>query len=167
MKLHLFEELMELNQAFEQVLHGLERMEKLRFFHGEIIRYARAEVESARVDANREFFDNFDQIVEKDAGWAYQFRRAYERKMADVEDLYLEIQEREEVRKKKGLPPRFTILPNWVPHDEEQYDEDQARRRRSSGKRRRKAINKRRTAMTPPSPEQSGVASTADRGVEP
>ncbi len=30
-------------------------------------RWARADVESARVAANREFFDNFDEIVENDA----------------------------------------------------------------------------------------------------
>jgi hypothetical protein len=159
MNLHLFEELMELNQAFEQVLGGLARMEKLRFFHREIIRYARAEVESARVDANREFFDNFDQIVEKDAGWAYQFRRAYDRKTTDIEDLYLDIKDREEVRKKKGLPPRLTILPDWVLYDEEQHDEDEAR------KRRRKALTKRRRTAKPlPTRDQSGPATTRGAG---
>jgi hypothetical protein len=166
MNLRLFEELMELNQAFERVLGGLRRMEKLGLFQREIIRYARAEVESARVDANREFFDNFEQIVEQDAGWAYQFRRAYDRKTADVEDLYLEIKEREEVRKKKGLAPRLAILPNWIVHDEEQYDEAQARRRRSFGKRRRKAVSQRRRAKIPPNPEPSGVVAPSDTGAQ-
>jgi hypothetical protein len=75
MNLRLFQELMDLNLAFEQVIHGLQRLEKVRLFNGEIIRYARADVESARVDANREFFDNFDDIVESDAVWAYKFQR--------------------------------------------------------------------------------------------
>lgn len=47
MKLHLFQQLLDLNQAFEQVLRGLERMEKLPFFHAEELRYARAEVREA------------------------------------------------------------------------------------------------------------------------
>jgi hypothetical protein len=51
-------------------------MEKVKLYHSDIIRYARADVESARVDANREFFDNFDEIVEDDAVWAYKFQRA-------------------------------------------------------------------------------------------
>jgi hypothetical protein len=55
MKLRLFRELVELNQAFDHVLRGLQRMEKTRFFQDQLIRYARAEVEGARVD-NREFF---------------------------------------------------------------------------------------------------------------
>jgi hypothetical protein len=40
--------------------------------------------------------------VEDDARWAYHFQREYDRKRADVEDLYLEIKEREETRSKKG-----------------------------------------------------------------
>jgi hypothetical protein len=54
-ELHLFQELIELNQAFDHVLRGLQRMEKTRFFQDKLIHYIRAEVEGARVD-NREFF---------------------------------------------------------------------------------------------------------------
>jgi hypothetical protein len=63
MNIRLFQEPMDLNLAFEQVIHGLQHLEKVRLFNGEIIRYARADVQSARVDANREFFDNFDDVV--------------------------------------------------------------------------------------------------------
>ena len=161
MKLHLFQELIELNQAFDHVLRGLQRMEKTHFFQDELIRYARAEVEGARVDANREFFDKFDRIVEDDARWAYHFQREYDRKSADVEDLYLEIKEREETRRKKGLPPRIKILPNWDLHDEERYDEARAKRR--SAKRRRKGTEKRRNPGSAESPRvvQSNAGDTA------
>ena len=129
MKLHLFQELIELNQAFDRVLRGLQRMEKVRFFHNDIIRYARAEVESARVDANREFFDNFDPIVENDARWAYQFCRDYDQKTKDPTDFYLELKEREEARRKKGLPPRAVLLPGWDENYEPQYKQRRARNR--------------------------------------
>jgi hypothetical protein len=69
-----------LNQAFENVIHGLERIEEVTLFDREQLRYSRAEVESARVDVNREFFDKFEEIVEKDAEWAYEFCRAYDKK---------------------------------------------------------------------------------------
>jgi hypothetical protein len=160
-KLALFQELVELNQAFDRVLQGLERMERVRLFRRDIVRYARAEVESARVDANREFFDKFDQIVEQDARWAYEFQRDYDGTSADVEDLYLEIKEREEGRKKKGLPPRLAILPNWVRHDEEQYDEERARKRK-----RRTTQKKRRRHSRPLNPPPTGVASTPDGELE-
>lgn len=162
MKLALFQELIELNQAFDHVLQGLKRMERVRLFQRDVVRYARAEVESARVDANREFFDKFDEIVEQDARWAYQFQRDYDRKSSDVEDLYLEIVEREEGRKKKGLSPRLAILPNWVRHDEEHYDEERARKRKRSRERSKTAHKKRRPAGHPLNPPPTGVGSTLD-----
>ena len=113
MKLNLMQQLLELNQAFEGVILGLERMEKTGLFDKDQVRYARAEVEGARVDANREFFDNFWEIVEKDATWAYKFRRDHDRQSKDPFDFYLEVQEREEERRKKGLPPRAVLLPGW------------------------------------------------------
>ena len=55
MRLHLLERLLELNQAFENVVRGLERMEKLRLFNKEDLRYTRAEIESARADTQRSY----------------------------------------------------------------------------------------------------------------
>jgi hypothetical protein len=120
MKMQLFRELFELNETFEQVIRGLERLEGVQLFNRELIRYATADVESARENANREFFDNFDDIVENDAVWAYKFQREYNRKIRDPDDIYLEIKDSEERRKKKGLPPRLLILPGWDMSDEEQ-----------------------------------------------
>jgi len=117
-KLHLLQALLDLNQAFENVIFGLERMEKAALFDKDQVRYARAEVEGARVDVNREFFDKFGEIVEKDAKWAYKFRRDHDRQSKDPFDFYLEVQEREEERKKKGLPPRAVLLPGWDQDDE-------------------------------------------------
>jgi hypothetical protein len=117
-KLHLMQQLFDLNQAFENVLFGLERMEKAALFDKDQVRYARAEVEGARADANREFLDKFGEIVDKDGAWADKFRRNHDRQIKDPFDFYLEVQEREEGRKKKGLPPRAVLLPGWDEDDE-------------------------------------------------
>jgi hypothetical protein len=156
MNLRILQELMNLNLAFEQVICGLQRMEKVRLFHSDIVRSARADVESARVDANREFFDNFDEIVENDAVWAYKFQREYNKKIKDPDDVYLEIKDSEERRKKKGLPPRLVILQGWDMSDEERYDEAQAKKRRRVANK-----NPKRTKKLKPhhlkSPQRSAV----------
>jgi hypothetical protein len=139
-KLHLLQELMDLNRAFENVVRGLERMGKVSLFDKEQLRYTRAEVESSRVDANREFFDKFEEIVEKDAEWAYEFCREYDQKTKDPFDFYLEIKEREEARRKKGLPPRVVLLPDWDKDDEQRNDEEQSKKRAAN--RRRKVARK-------------------------
>jgi hypothetical protein len=154
--LHLLQELMDLNQAFENVIRGLERLEKVGLFDKEQVRYTRAEVESARVDANREFFDKFEEIVEEDAEWAYEFCQAYDQKTKDPFDFYLEIKQREEARRKKGLPPRVVLLPDWDKDDEQRYDEEQAQKR---------AAIKRRKAAGKPKPKSAKAARQAKTGV--
>ena len=163
MNLRLFQELLELNLAFEQVLQCLQRMEKMRLFHSDTIRYARADVETARVDANREFFDNFDDIVENDAVWAYKFQREYNRKIKDPDDIYLELKDSEERRVKKGLPRRLVILPGWDMSDEERYDEEQAKKRKRTGYKRKKTAKKPEPNHPKPSGRATGHAQTNSR----
>jgi hypothetical protein len=166
-KLRLFQELLDLNQAFEQVLRGLERMEKVPLFHAEELRYARAVVESARLQANRQFYARFEELVEKDAVWAHEFRYAYEQKLRDPFDLYLEVKEHEEARKKKGLPPRVVLLPDWDKDDEQRFDEERAKKRKRAATKRRKTTRKHtRNARKPPTIAQADVTSTPERKTE-
>jgi hypothetical protein len=157
-KLHLLQQLLDLNQAFENVARGLERMEKLRLFDKEDLRYARAEIETARADTNREFIDKLGEIVEKDSALAYEVCWQHDHKTKDPFDLYLEIKEREETRRKKGLPPRVVLLPDWDKDDEQQYDEEQAKKR---------AANRRRKAARKPKPSSVKAARQAQIGVAP
>ncbi len=162
MNLRLCQELMELNLAFEQVIRGLQRMEKVRLFHSDIVRVSRADVESARVEVNRQFFNNFDEIIEDDALWAYKFQREYNKKMKDPDDLYLEIKDSEERRKRKGLPPRVVILPGWDMSDEERYDEEQAKKR-PQNKGRRTSNRKSKPSPRAANPPQAKATPMAEK----
>ena len=139
MKLQLFQEIVELNQCFDRLAAGLRRLQLVPFFQRDLIRHALSDVEIARVYANREFFDNFEKIVEDDAKWAYRFQRKFNEKLKDRDDIYLEVRDSEQRRKRKGLPSRVVILPDWDMSDEDRYDEDQARRRTTAGAKKRRA----------------------------
>ncbi len=89
--------------------------------------------------ANREFFDNFEKIVEDDAKWAYRFQRDFDKKLKDRDDIYLEVKTSEGRRKRKGLPPRVFTLPDWDMSDEDRYDDEQ------SGRKARTRAKKRQT----------------------
>lgn len=128
MKLPLFQLMVDLNRSFDQVAAGLQRLQAVPFFQRDLVRHALSDVEIARVYANREFFDNFEKIVEDDAKWAYRFQRAFDQKLKDRDDIYLEVKTSEERRKRKGLAPRVVILPDWDMSDEDRYDEEHARR---------------------------------------
>jgi hypothetical protein len=131
MKLQLFQQIVELNQAFDRLITSLQRLESVPFFQRDLIQHARSDVEIARVYANREFFDSFEEIVENDAKWAYRFQRASDEKLKDRDDIYLEIRDSEERRKRKGLPPRVVILPGWDMSDEDRLDERRGRQRKN------------------------------------
>ena len=140
MKLPLFQQMVDLNRSFDQVTAGLQRLQSVSFFQRDLIRHALSDVEIARVCANREFFDNFEKIVEDDAKWAYRFQRKFDQKLKDRDDIYLEVKASEERRKRKGLAPRVVILPDWDMSDEDRYDEEHTKRRsrtRSKKSRRR------------------------------
>ena len=155
MKLSLFQQILELNQSFEQLIASLLKLESVPFFQRDLMRHARSDVEIARVYANREFFDNFEKIVEDDAKWAYRFQRTFNEKLRDRDDIYLEIKTSEERRKRKGLPPRVAVLPGWDMSDEDRHDEEQARRRtKVTAKRSRKD-----RTTTSPSASKKGVRS--------
>jgi hypothetical protein len=140
MKLQLFQEIVELNHAFDRLIIGLERLESVPFFQRDLIQHARSDVEIARVYANREFFDNFEKIVEDDAKWAYRFQRAFDAKLKDRDDIYLEVRDSEERRNRKGLPPRVVILPGWDMSDEDRLDERLARQRKISASKRARTV---------------------------
>ena len=129
MKVHIFQKFLELNQSFDNLVAGLKGLESVSFFQRDLIRHSLSDVEIARVYTNREFFDNFEKIVEDDARWAYRFQRDFNEKLKDRDDIYLEVKTSEERRKRKGLPPRVVILPAWDMSDEDRYDEEQARRK--------------------------------------
>jgi len=156
MKLHLFQELLALNEEFDHVICALERMEKVPTYRSEMIRWARAHVESAQVEANRQFFDEFDAIVENDALAAYKFLSEHKQRITDPDDIYLEIRHREEARKAKGLPPRLVILPDWDFNDEKRYEEEQAKKRKRTAKRPRKTTRKRTAKRANPSQPSTG-----------
>ena len=138
MKLHLFQQITELNHSFDELITGLAKLESIPFFQRELIKHARSDVEIARVYANREFFDNFEKVVEDDAKWAYRFQRKFSERLKDRDDIYLEVRSSEERRKRKGLPPRVVILPSWDMSDEDRYDGDQASHRtKATAKKRR------------------------------
>jgi hypothetical protein len=63
--------------------------------------------------------------------------RVFAEKLKDRDDIYLEVRDSEERRKRKGLPPRVVILPGWDMSDEDRLDEMRARHRKSSTSKRR------------------------------
>ena len=89
MNLKLFQEIYELNQAFEPVIEGLKRLEKTSHALPETVRQWRAEVVSIQVETNRGFLDRFETALINDEEWATKFLRKFREHTGDREQIYV------------------------------------------------------------------------------
>ena len=121
----------------------LRDMEKFPFADKESVQSAVAEIEEVRCDMNADFTEHLADSERFDEGRFWKQRRAYEKKWRDPDDVYIDVERREEERKKQGLPPRVGVVPHSAVAEEEQRWEDQqewkkrrAKKRPSNAKRR-------------------------------
>jgi hypothetical protein len=131
MKTELLHDMYELNQAFERVIAGLKRIEMTTFALPDAVREWRAQIVTIQVEANRDFLDKVDAILQDEEARACKLLREYKERMGNHEDVYIDVERREAARKKKGLPPRVMLLSDWDRGDEERYDARQFGKRRS------------------------------------
>jgi hypothetical protein len=124
----------------DHIIALLREMEKLPFAAKESVQCAVVEIEEVRCDMNADFTEKMADSERFDEGHFWKQRRAFEKKWRDPDDVYIDVERREEERKKQGLPPRVigSILPHSaVAQAEERWEGEQERkkaRRRKSRK---------------------------------
>ena len=102
-KLRAYEALHAVNQAFEQVLDDLERLDKLGLFEREDFNLFQGMIEETRAYANCVLVELMQAREEKD--WARFGRVRYrcEQKMKDPDDVSIEAERlKQQLRKKAG-----------------------------------------------------------------
>jgi len=117
-KLRLYENLFLWNQGVDQLVAILRRMAKFSCAHHSRLRHAQNEIEEVRADVNADLLEEQAEFELKDAGRCYTQRRAYEKKLEDPDDVYIEVEHREAERRKQGLPPRIGITSHPAADDE-------------------------------------------------
>jgi hypothetical protein len=110
-KLRIYESLFLWNQGVDHVVAILRGMEKFSFTDKESLQSAVVEIEEVRADMNADFTEHLADRERLDEGRFWKERRAFEKKWRDPDDVYIDVERREEERKKQGLPPRLGIIP--------------------------------------------------------
>jgi hypothetical protein len=98
------------------------------------------EIEEVRCDMNADFTEKLADSERFDEGHFWKLRRAFEKKWRDPDDVYIEVERREEERKKLGLPSRVigSILPHSaVAQAEERWETEQERKKKRPRKHRK------------------------------
>ena len=135
-KLRIYEKLFRLNEGIDYVVALLRGMEKLLFAEKESLQSAVVEIEEVRCDVNANFTEKLADGERLDEGRFWKQRRDFEKKWRDPDDVYIDVQKREEERKKAGLPPRVGILSHSAVAEEQWRWE--ARQERNKSPRQRK-----------------------------
>ena len=92
---------------------------------------------------NADFTERLADGERFDEGRFWKQRRDFEKKWRDPDDVYIDVQRREEERKKQGLPPRVGILSHSaVAEEERRWEVRQVRKKRT----RKRSSNARRKA---------------------
>jgi hypothetical protein len=137
-KLRIYEHLFLWNQGVDHVVALLRHMEKFPFSDKESVQSAVAEIEEVRCDMNADFIEHLADSERFDEGRFSKQRHAFDKKWRDPDDVYIDVERREEERKKQGLPPRVGIVPHSAVSEEEQRWEAQQERKKKRNTKRRK-----------------------------
>lgn len=112
-------------------------MERLPLAEKGSLRSAVFEIEEARCDVNADFTEKLADSERFDEGRFWKQRREFEKKWRDPDDVYVDVQRREEERKKQGLPPRLGVLPNLIVAAAAEKWEAEKKRTKSTPKKRK------------------------------
>jgi hypothetical protein len=135
-KLRIYGSLFLLNEGIDHVIALLHAMQKFPFAGKQSIQCAIVDIEKVCCDMNAEFTERLADIERFDEGRLWKRRRDFEKKWRDPDDVYIDVQRREEERKKQGLPPRLGVLPHSAVTEERQsWEAEQEREREHPEKR--------------------------------
>jgi hypothetical protein len=138
MKLRTYEYLYLLNQKLQETVQIFQRLEKCPGLRRDFLRSFQVEVEDVRAQANFEVLEHLSEQEERDWARFGRLRRQWDRQFEDPDDVYINVERREEERKKQGLPPRVGIVPHSVVAVEEERIEAEQERRKKRARKRRK-----------------------------
>lgn len=135
LKLRIYESLFLLNEGIDHLVALLRDIGKFPFADKDSMRCAIVEIEEVRCDMNADFTEHLADRERFDEGHFWKQRRAFEKKWRDPDDVYIEVERREEERKKLGLPSRVvgSILPHSaVAQAEDRWEAEQERKKNRS-----------------------------------
>ena len=139
-KLRIYESLFLFNQGVDHLVALLRNMGKFSFADQEELQSFQAEIEEVRCDMNADFAEHLVDSERFDEARFSKQRHDYEKQWRDPDDVYLNVERREEERKKQGLPPRVGIVPHSaVAADEQRWEAEQERKKKRATKRRKPA----------------------------
>jgi hypothetical protein len=109
MQSSIYEYLYQLHRTLQEAVEILERIGKSPGMNKNKFRAYQIEVELLRSEAAQDIAEVMDAIEGKEAHRLWMQKKAYEDSIGDPDDVYFAVMQREEERRRKGLPSRLHI----------------------------------------------------------
>ncbi len=125
MRFPIYEYLYQLNRNLQETVDILEHIRKSPGINKKRFHAYQVEIEHLRAEASQDVAASMGQIEGKESFQLWKQKRAYEKSLGDPDDVYFEVRDREEERRKQGLPSLIGVLRGHIrePEDEEEDEE--------------------------------------------
>lgn len=110
MRFPIYEHLYQLNRNLHETVEILERIRKSPGMKKKQFHAYQVEIEHLRAEASQDIVEIMNRIEGKESFEFWKQKKAYEKSMSDPDDVYFEVAQREEERRKKGLPSLIGTL---------------------------------------------------------
>ena len=111
MRYPIYELLYLLNRNLQETRDLLDRIQKSPRITKDKFKAYLTDVEYLRAEATQDVLEVMNDVeIDEMARWSRE-KKAYEDSVRDLDDVYFEVQEREEQRRRQGLPSLIGILP--------------------------------------------------------
>ena len=126
MRFPIYEYLYQLNRNLHETVEILEHIRKSPGINKKQFHAYQVEIEHLRAEASQHVAESMDQIEAKESAQLWKQKRAYEKSLGDPDDVYFEARDREEERRKQGLPSLIGVLRGHIrePGDEEMDEKE-------------------------------------------
>src|SRR5712691_11404242 len=114
MRFPIYEYLYQLNRNLQETVEILEHIRKSPGINKKQLHAYRVEIEHLRAEASQDVAESMNQIEIKESFQLWKQKRAYEKSLGDPDDVYFAVRDREEERRKQGLPSLIGVLRGHV-----------------------------------------------------
>jgi hypothetical protein len=118
MDVRVYDVFLQFNEGLDQALTSLDILENFALESPSCIAKIRTNLSELRSHANNHFASKIAQKEREEENNFYRVRRNREKAEEGLNEIYLELKSREELRREQGLSPRAVILP-WTQADDD------------------------------------------------
>jgi hypothetical protein len=126
MRFPVYEHLLLLNQNLAETVRILRNIRICPGISQDWFKYYEVQIEELRAEASGDVLNAMGDLEQKEGVRYGKQRRAFERTLADPDDVYIDVMKREEERRKQGLRARIGVisLASHGVHDDKDSDAD-------------------------------------------